>query len=161
MTQTDYWFAASDLGPNPIGFLLHDFNGAVGMAIAVKFVEKRKGGATLIAHHCVTEGDLVFTVKSRVPMNKWDRDALFGFMKDSLRLTETRGRKRKKTIEDVRAVLKRMPKASISRIALDLGVERATVRDLIKADGKTLGQLRRDVRENHGGKHPEPPRWQK
>jgi hypothetical protein len=71
-------------------------------------------------------------------------------MKDSLRHTETRGRKRKCTIEDIRTALRRLPKASTRRLALELGVFRETVRQIIKADGKTLTQLQREAREARG-----------
>jgi hypothetical protein len=147
MIQTDFWFVVSDIGPIPENFLRWDFKGVEGAAVAVQYVKKRKGGATLTAHYCITEGDTIFTMKSRVPLSKRDQAALFGFMKDSLRLTETRGRKRKKIIEDVRAALQASPKASIRRLALDLGVTRETVRQLIKAGGKTLSQLQREARE--------------
>lgn len=101
----------------------------------------------MTAHYCLTEGTTTFTLKSRVPVNERERAVLFGFMKDSLRITETRGRKRKKTIEDIRAALKRMPKATIRRLALDLGVTRDTVRHIIKDGQTTLSQLQRDARK--------------
>jgi hypothetical protein len=109
--------------------------------------DNKKGGAVLTAHYCLTEGTTTFTLKSRVPVNERERAVLFGFMKDSLRITETRGRKRKKTIEDIRAALKRMPKATIRRLALDLGVTRDTVRHIIKDGQTTLSQLQRDARK--------------
>jgi hypothetical protein len=96
----------------------------------------------LSAHHCVTEGDLIFTIKSRVPLTEGERAALFGFMKDSLRLTETRGRKRKHNIEDIRAVLRRLPKASIRRLALELGVTRETVRQIIRQAARLSASCR-------------------
>jgi len=104
----------------------------------------------LTAHYCLTEGDTVFTLKSRVPLSDSDRAALFGFMKDSLRIEEKRGRKRKRTIEDVRVALLAAPKSSIRRLALDLGITRETVRRIIKADGKTLSQLQREARDARG-----------
>jgi hypothetical protein len=145
--QTNFWYEAADFAAHPEGVALHDFNGILGTLLAVTFQEKKKGGAVLTAHYCLTEGDTIFTQKSRVPLDERERAALFGFMKDLLRHTETRGRKRKHTIDDIRAALRRTPKASISRLALDLGVTRETVRHIIKAGGKTLSQLQRETRE--------------
>jgi hypothetical protein len=65
--QTNFWFEAAEMGPLPEGVALYDFNGVLGTLLAVTFQEKKKGGATLTAHYCLTEGDTVFTLKSRVP----------------------------------------------------------------------------------------------
>src|SRR5262245_58613185 len=145
---TGLWFKASDLGPSFEGAPGRDFDGVWAIALVTTFREKKKGGAVLTSHYCLTEGDTVFTLKSRVPLNNHDRDALFGFMKDSLRMTETRGRKQKASIAAIRAVLKRLPKASIRRIAMELEVDHETVRRLIKADGKTLEELRAEARRS-------------
>src|SRR5687768_2837971 len=48
--QTDFWYAASEIGPVPEGMETWDFDGATGAPLAVRYVEKREGGATLTAH---------------------------------------------------------------------------------------------------------------
>src|SRR5262245_39476437 len=105
--QTDFWYAVSDSGLIPEDSPQWDFNGILGVPLAIRYVEKRLEGATLTAHYCVTEGDKVFTIKSRIPLTARDRAALFSFMKDSLRLEEKRGRKRSLTLDDIRRAWKR------------------------------------------------------
>lgn len=148
MIETTFWFPVTALGPMPEGMPQNDFDGVSGAAIAAIYVEKRNRGAKLIAHFCLEKRDLIFTLKSRMPRTGSDRDSLFRFMKDVLRAEETRGRKRKHSIDDVRAVLRRVPKASIRRIALELDTSREAVRRLIEADGGTLSQLQREVKES-------------
>ncbi|HEX5084214.1 MAG TPA: hypothetical protein VFY40_19380 [Blastocatellia bacterium] len=142
--QNTLWFEAASMGPGPLpaGVALYDFNGVLGTELAVTFQEKKKGGAILTAHYCLTEGDTVFTLKSRVPLTERDRDALFGFMKDSLRIEERRGRKPALNIQDIAAYARQERTASLRRIALHFGVDLATVRRTMRAAGKTLKELR-------------------
>lgn len=144
--ETRFWFDAADIyaGPVPEGVAIHDFGGVLGTELAVTFQEKKKGGAALTAHYCITEGDTIFTLKSRVPLSASDRAALFGFMKDSLRHTETRGRKRSVTLDDIRRAWKRFPKnTSLKRFAFDLGVDEATVKRVFHDNGMTFTEFRR------------------
>jgi len=139
--ETRFWFEAADI-PLPEGVAVFDFNGVLGTLLAVTFQEKRKGGSTLTAHYCHIEGDTVFTLKSRVPLNYSDRAALFGFMKDSFRIAETRGRKATVDIQDIANYTRRERSASIRRIAVHFGVDPATIRRVMRTAGKTLRELR-------------------
>ena len=96
----------------------------------------------MTAHYCVTEGDTTFTIKSRVPPTERDRDALIGFMKDSLRLSETRGRKAAVGIQEIADYARREKTASIRRIAAHFNVDPATIRRTMRTAGKTLRELR-------------------
>jgi len=140
--QTNFWYEAADFAAHPEGVALHDFNGILGTLIAITFQEKKKGGAVLTAHYCLTEGDTIFTLKSRVPLDERERAALFGFMKDSLRHTEKRGRKGAIEIQDIADYAKQEKTASIRRIAAHFNVDPATIRRTIRASGKTLRELR-------------------
>jgi hypothetical protein len=124
MITTTFWFEGADLEPLPEGVQRHDFDGVLGTPLSMTFQEKKQGGAILTAHYRLIEGNATLTLKSRVPLNAGDRDALFSFMKDSLRLAETRGRKPSKTIEDVRRAMDTLPQNATAKcIATHLNIK--------------------------------------
>lgn len=96
----------------------------------------------MTVHYCITEGDTIFTLKSRVPLSDSDRAALFGFMKDSLRIGETRGRKAAVGIQEIADYARREKTASIRKIAAHFNVDPATIRRTMRTAGKTLRELR-------------------
>jgi len=148
VTITMLWFEAFYYEHVPEDVLNRfDFNGVPGVQTGIIVTEQKKGGAVMTYHYCLVEGDMRYTLKGRVPLDELERASLFGFMKDSFRIEETRGRRRKLTVEDLRAILQRAPRTSVRKLALELKVSRDTVRQIIRDAGLTLTQLQRDAAE--------------